>query len=153
MEINAESIAYTKKTLENYFFLKREEAKNRKEAFILGMEIEDECKINGMSYGGINGNGCSASYPKDSYINQLIKEQAGYDAEADACERKYKSLDKENRINERLSKISNDQQKLIIFAFDKNVNYKYIAKELYEGTSKQAVYQRINNAVIAFMER
>lgn len=153
MEINTESIAYTKKTLENYFFLKREEKKYRKEAFELEFKIDEEREINGMSYGDINGNGCSASYPKDSYIHQLIKEQAGYDAEANACKRKYKSLDKENRITERLSKISNDQKKLLLLAFDEKLNYKFISKELYKDASKQAVAQRINNAVIAFMER
>lgn len=147
--VNNESITYFKRTLHNYFYLKKMEMYYRREVFELEDKINDEIEVSGISYSSIvNGNGCSSNYPVDSYVNQLIKEQAGYDQEADRYMRLHKSLDKQNSINKRIKQLTSIQQKLIYAVFKDNRSYADIAKELYGGRpSKQTVNGYVNDVI------
>lgn len=153
MEITKENIAFVKRTLHNYYHLKALELEYRKLAFEWEDRIEDERAIQGICTSDIVGDGCSVSYVKDSYINQLIKEQAGYDQEAEAYLKQYQSLDRQNHIEQQLKILPEDQRKLLIMVFKKNMSYPDISKTYFHGKpSKQAISDRVNRAVIALMQ-
>lgn len=158
VEVNVDEINYIKRTLANYYYLINEENKERREAMSLNMQIEDEMRISGISYDDLSGNGCSASFPKESYLHQLVLECDGYDRRADQFHKKHVTLNNHNRITKRIEKLSDGQQMLIYAVFRKQMSYTDVAKELYKDKdgnvpSKQFVAERVNDAIVAFLER
>lgn len=153
MNFNKDDINYAKSTIKNYFYAKKKEMENRRLAFEWESLIDDEREVSGISYEQ-KGNGCSASYPKDSYINQLIKEQAIYDLEANRWQAKKENLNKVERVEERLAKISLVQRKLILAVCRDGMRNEDVSKQLYNGeTTHQTVSDRLNVAIMAFLER
>lgn len=154
MEINKQDIDFWKNTLRNFYYLKEKETYYKRLALETDMKIDEEREISGISYDDINGNGCSASYPKESYINQLIAELSGYEREADKYLAMRNSLDRTHRIQERLMKIPNNEQAIIYAVFRKHMTYKSVSDELFDGKlSKQAVNERVDDAIKAMIAR
>lgn len=153
MEITKENIAFMKRTLYNYYHLRKLEMEYRRLAFEWEERIHNESGVKGIQYHDVARDGCSVHYAKDSYLQQLIKEQAGFDHEAEEYQRQYRSLDRQNHIEERLQQISGDQRKLIQAVFQKNMTYPDISKAFYHGLpSKQAISDRVNHAIVALMD-
>lgn len=143
-EITREDVCYMKRTMMNYYYLKSEEQKYLRESMELQFVLEQEMKGSGMSFED-NSNGCSTGYPTTPYENQLIHEIRGYDLEAAQCKRKYMSLDKLNKIENRFKKLSTDQQTLIYAILRKSENICVVAGR--EHVSRQAITDRLDNAI------
>lgn len=153
MDISKDYINYTKQTLKNYFFQQKKEMEYRRLAMEYDYLIEEEIKGTGISYEK-SGNGCSTSYPKDSYIQQLIKEQQAYELEADEWQKKHKALDKTERIEEKMKQLPKDQRRIIYAICKDNMSNDVVSKEFYGGTvSHQTVSDRYNTAIVAFIKR
>lgn len=143
-EITREEIAYMKRTLQNYYYLKAQEQKYLRLAMELQLELEQEMTGSGLSYED-NSSGCSASYPATPYTNQLVHEIRSYDLEASRCKRKYESLDKHNKIDSKFERLSDDQKVLIYAILRKNESISEVAKR--EDVSRQAITERLENAL------
>lgn len=153
MEITKENIAFTKRTLYNYYHLRKLEMEYRRLAFEWEERIQNETGIQGVHFSDVVKDGCSVHYTKDSYLHQLIKEQASFDQEAQRCMIQANSLDKQNHIEVQLQAIHKDQRMLLLAVFKQNMSYPDISKAFYRGLpSKQAVSDRVNHAIMALME-
>lgn len=154
MEINKQDIKFWKDTLSNYYYLKEKESYYRRLVFEMEMKIDEERKVSGISYDVINGNGCSVSYPKDSYIKQLIDELNGYEREADKFRAMSNSLNKTHRIQERLLSVPYGHQVILYAVFRRHMTYRMVSDELFDGElSKQAVNERVDDAIKAMIAR
>lgn len=142
-------IVYMKNTLENYYFAQMQQQKELREAMELQLILEQECKVSGMSYDSI-GNGCSVSFPKNSYLEQLSKEIATHDVNAHRWQKRFRNLDRDNKINYRLNRIPRDQKKTILDVYRYGKSISYLAKKA--GISKQAYHDRLNMAIRHMME-
>lgn len=154
MEINKEDVEFWKNTLRNYYYLKEKESYYRRLVLEMEMKIDEEREVSGISYDDINGNGCSVSYPKESYINQLISELSGYEREAEKHQVMHNSLNRTHRIQERILSIPYNQQVILYAVFRKHMTYKMVSIELFDGElSKQAVNERVDDAIRSLIAR
>lgn len=147
--ITDEDIEYMKRTLKNYYYLKKEEQYALKEAMRLQLIYDEEKMGSGISYES-SGNGCSVSFPKCSYLDSLVKEIATYDLEAKRIAKKYTTLDNHNHILKRIKGLSNDQQVIIYAVFNKNTSYKAIADDL--EIKETTISDRLKKAIVAMLE-
>lgn len=153
MEINKDYINYTKQTLKNYYYQQRKEMELRRLVIEYDCLIWEEANGSGITYEN-SGNGCSISYPKDSYVQQLIKEQQAYELEADEWKKKYTVLDRTEHIEKRLRQLPKDQRNIIYAICKNNLSNEDVSKKLYGGiVSHQTVSDRLNAAIIAFIKR
>lgn len=153
MEITRDYINYTKQILKNYFFQQEKEMELRRLVMQYDYLIEEEIKGCGISYENI-GNGCSVSYPKDSYVQQLIKEQRAYELEADEWQKKHKVSDKMENIEKRLKQLPENHRTIINAICKYGFSNEEVAKLFFDGTvSHQTVSDKFNAAIVAFIKR
>lgn len=143
-----EEIKYLSNILECYYYLKRKEKEYDQEIILLQKRIEEErVVVQGMRYEceGIAGSGCSITVAKPQSTNRLVAEQLKLAVKRDECIRKYTSLDRENRITEKFSKLKVESQIIINNIFQRGLTVSDVAK--LESTSKQTISNRLNKAL------
>lgn len=146
-EITEEQIDFMIRTLKNYYYLLSEQQKMVKEAIILDDKIKQEMEVAGISYDKETGVYNNTDTP---YICSLIQEQASYELEAINYEWAAKDLDKHNKINKRLSTLSDDQKLTINAICRRNMSLQQYAKA--EQVSRQAIKNRVENAIRKMVE-
>ena len=141
-----EEIEYLSNTLKNYFYLKKKEKDLNQEILNLDYKIENErLYINSSgTYDVIAGSGCSVNVPRPQSVNYLVEKQARYITERDEVIKLYTSLDKDNRIIERLNKLSIEAQIIINNVYQRGLTITNIAK--IEKVSKQTISNRLDRA-------
>jgi DNA-directed RNA polymerase specialized sigma subunit len=143
-----EEIKYLENTLENYYFLKRKEKAIEQQVLELDYKIENErIVIQAMQYDctGVSGNGCSVSVAKTKSVNYLVSKQTELITQRDECKRKYISLDNDNRLNDRISKLRTESQIIINNIFQRQLTITDVAK--IEKISKQTISNRLSKAL------
>lgn len=136
---------YLENTLYNYFYLKQKELDIRNDIKQLDEKIKSEkVYIKGFSYEtdtAVVGSGCSVSYKHypelDELTNQLIDktEQLKY------TQRAHMQLDHTNSLNEKIKRLSVENQIIVYAIFRKGMVISEFAK--IEGVSPQTIRNRL----------
>lgn len=142
-------IEYLSNTLKNYYYLKRKAKEYDQEIILLNNQIEEErIIVKGMSYDnstGVAGSGCSVNAVRPTSTNPLVNEQMKIIFKRDDTIRKYNALDRDNRITERISKLSVESQIIINNIYRRELSITDVSK--LENVSKQAISNRLNKAL------
>lgn len=143
-----EETKYLSNILECYYYLKRKEKEYDQDIILLQRQLEEgRITVQGMKYEceGIAGSGCSITVTKPKYVNNLVAEQLKLAVKRDECIRKYTSIDRENRITERFSKLKTESQIIINNIFQRGLTVSDVAK--LENKSKQTISNRLKKAL------
>ena len=139
---------YLKNTLKNYYYLKKLEKEYEQQLLSLEQSLEYERPvIKAMKYecNGVSGSGCSVNMSKEKSPHAIVNSQMKIALLRDDVIRKYQSLDRDNRLTERISRLNTESQIIINNIFQREMTMNDVAT--IEGVSKQCVSKRLNNAL------
>ncbi|MEG0409002.1 MAG: hypothetical protein RR623_09025 [Bacilli bacterium] len=146
-KINNADIKFMKRVLENYKY------RSDKLKFYKGLsdeykcKVDDETRIKAVSYGN---DSHTTSTPVTPYVNELIIMQATYEAKANEYKLKIDTIERVEQLSKRLLNISKGNRETIEFIYFRGMSITDLASQ--EGVSKQAIAERINNAIYAMLE-
>lgn len=138
-----------KVALNAYYTFVRQEQNELMQSLYLDEQLCEECKISGINYESI-GDGCSVSFPKGSYCDQLINEIATHDIQAQRYKRMWKIIESQMRLSDRFKVLSGKKKKYIIAVYKDKKRITELAKK--EGISRQAYTDRIDVAIREMLE-
>lgn len=142
-----EELDYLSSTLRNYFYLRRKADEiNQRIVMIEGVRDDSKVYIKGNAYDNVvAGSGCSVTVPKPMNIPYDVAELVNMMMKRDSYISKYTSLDRENRLNDRISKLSVESQIIINNIFQRELTVTEVAK--IENMSKQTISNRLDRAL------
>ena len=139
-----------KHVLHLYGLYMEKEQEYLKEGLELQLEVDDMMSIKGINFDEKLG---SNRNPKTTpAINQKIHDLAYADMKAEEYRKKYEYLDNKYKIEERLLKLPKNQQTIIKMVFFKKKSYELIVEDENRMVSRQAVSERVKNAVNSFIK-
>lgn len=154
--MDKDEIKYWRRTLENYYYLKRQEKNLNKEILSLDMKIEEErLAVHGMNYEGstaVVGDGCSVHYAKSQPIHYLVNKQTELNAKLNIIVEKYRNLDKTNKICERFKNIPIESQIIINYIFQRQMTLDEVARIEGEEVSKTTIKNRVDKALMEMIK-
>lgn len=138
-----------KHVLHLYGLYMEKEQEYLKEAFELQYEVDDMMQPKGINFDEKLG---SNRNPKTTpAINQKLHELAYADKKAEEYRLKYEYLDDRYKIEDRLNKLPRNQKIIIEMVYFKKKSYEAIVEEENRMISRQAVSERVKNAVNSFI--
>lgn len=146
-------IDYFSNILKNYYYLRRQEKRINQELLLLDQKIEDNrCTASAIAYDGcgVVGDGCSVHVQKGGHIiDRYTAQQVELQAECDRIVTKYKRMDQDYNIVERLSKLDSESRIIINNIFERCLTLSTVAK--IENVSKQTISNRLKYALERFV--
>ncbi|MEG0365551.1 MAG: hypothetical protein RR585_01855 [Coprobacillus sp.] len=141
-----EDLDYLSNTLYNFYYLKRKEKKYNQDLIELDYKIETEKTYISANAYDIISSGCSVPSPHPTSVDYLVDKQLTIAMKISEIQSKYASLDRENKITERIAKLSSESQLIINNVFERNLSITYIATKV-ENVSKQTISKRLDQAL------
>lgn len=140
---------YLENTLYNYFYLKQKELDIRNEIKQLDEKIKSEkVYLKGFSYEtdtAVVGSGCSVSYKHSPELDELTNQLIDKTEQLKNIQRTHMQLDRTNSLNEKIKKLSIENQIIVYAIFRKGMVISEFAK--IEGVSSQTIRNRLAKAL------